>query len=136
MELIAKIPCSFGGKKFFIGDTIPEEMVLDPKAQEKRGVLVRVDAQGQPQSVPQPEGEKNIPILVQVDEGELSLEITQEGMQAIFSVLTGKADVAEPVIGQMTDGDALMLLHMAESRKAVRAAVEARAKAIAEAGEQ
>ena len=136
MELIAKIPCSFGGKKFFIGDTIPEEMVLDPKAQEKRGVLVRVDAQGQPQSDPQHVGDKNIPILVQVDEGELSLEITQEGMQAIFSVLTGKADVAEPVIGQMTDGDALMLLHMAESRKAVRAAVEARAKAIAEAGEQ
>lgn len=136
MELIAKIPCSFGGKKFFIGDTIPEEMVLDPKAQEKRGVLVRVDAQGQPQSNPQPVGDKNIPILVQVDEGELSLEITKDGMQAIFSVLTGKADVAEPVIGQMTDGDALMLLHMAESRKAVRAAVEARAKALAEAGEQ
>lgn len=40
MELIAKKPCSFGGKKFFIGEKIPESLVTDPAAQEKLGVIV------------------------------------------------------------------------------------------------
>lgn len=40
MKLVAKKPCSFGGQQFFIGDEIPEELVVDPAAQEKLGVLV------------------------------------------------------------------------------------------------
>ena len=43
MKLFAKKPCSFNGKKFFIGDEIPIDHVLDPKAQEKMGVLVVVE---------------------------------------------------------------------------------------------
>lgn len=43
MKLFAKRPCSFNGEKFFIGNEIPAEYVLDPKAQEKRGVLVVVE---------------------------------------------------------------------------------------------
>ena len=39
MKLIAKKPCSFGGKKFFIGDEVPAELVLYPKQQEQFGVL-------------------------------------------------------------------------------------------------
>ena len=39
MELIAKKPCSFGGKKFFIGEKIPEGLVTDPATQEKLGVI-------------------------------------------------------------------------------------------------
>lgn len=40
MELIAKKPCSFGGKNFFIDEKIPERLVTDPAAQEKLGVIV------------------------------------------------------------------------------------------------
>lgn len=39
MKLIAKKPCSFGGKQFFIGDEIPSGLVLDAKMQEKLGVV-------------------------------------------------------------------------------------------------
>lgn len=39
MKLIARKPCSFGGKKYFIGDEIPSEEVIQPKAQERLGVL-------------------------------------------------------------------------------------------------
>ncbi|MCM1104905.1 MAG: hypothetical protein NC409_12465 [Clostridium sp.] len=42
MKLIAKKPCSFGGKKFFIGDEIAEELVSDPAAQEKYGIIAIV----------------------------------------------------------------------------------------------
>ena len=39
MKLIARKPCSFGGKKYFIGDEIPSEEVIHPKTQERLGVL-------------------------------------------------------------------------------------------------
>lgn len=39
MRLIAKKPCSFGGQKFYIGDDIPEDLVLDAGMQEKMGVI-------------------------------------------------------------------------------------------------
>ena len=39
MRLIAKKPCSFNGQVFYIGDEIPSEFVINPKAQEKLGVI-------------------------------------------------------------------------------------------------
>ena len=39
MRLIAKKPCSYGGKKFFIGDEIPAELVVSIEREEKLGVI-------------------------------------------------------------------------------------------------
>ena len=39
MRLIAKKPCSFGGRQFYIGDEIPANFVADAGAQEKMGVI-------------------------------------------------------------------------------------------------
>ena len=39
MRLIAKKPCSYGGKKFFIGDEIPAELVANIEREEKLGVI-------------------------------------------------------------------------------------------------
>ena len=39
MKLIAKKPCSFGGKAFFINDEIPVNAVLNPKQQEELGAV-------------------------------------------------------------------------------------------------
>ena len=43
MRLIANKPCSFGGRKFYIGDEIPENLVADARAQEKMGVITIVN---------------------------------------------------------------------------------------------
>lgn len=43
MRLIANKPCSFGGKKFYIGNEIPENFVADAKLQEKMGVITIVN---------------------------------------------------------------------------------------------
>lgn len=39
MRLIAKKPCSYSGKKFFIGDEIPAELVVNIEREEKLGVI-------------------------------------------------------------------------------------------------
>ena len=43
MRLIANKPCNFGGRKFYIGDEIPENFVADAKLQEKIGVITIVN---------------------------------------------------------------------------------------------
>lgn len=135
MKLIAKKPCSFGGKKFYIGDEIPVESVLDPKAQEKMGVLVLVDeAQGRPAPALAPavvlKEVDTMPVVIGAKEGDLLLNLTQAGLQAVVDVLTVKPAEAVSIIEKMEDGDALILVHIMDSRKAVKEATEARAKAL------
>lgn len=128
MTLIAKKPCSFGGEKFFIGNPIPAEYVINPREQEKMGVLTIVD--GDVPSTGKTPSAPHITIEVKTEEGVLPLEVTAIGVQAVFDVLTAKADDAEPIINEMTDGDALILLHICDSRKTIKAAAEARAQVL------
>ena len=127
MKLIARKACSFGGKKFYIGDEIPEALVLDPRAQEKMEVLAIVpdDAGTTP-----PAAVDTMTVVIRAKEGELPLNLTNEGIQNVVDVLTGKPTEAEATIAGMTDGDALILVHIADSRKAIKAAAEARAQAL------
>ena len=131
MKLIAKKPCSFGGKKFYIGDTIPNDCIINPKDHEKQGTIAIVgDADGAPVTATTP-----IPrsYIIRTEAGELN--VSNEAMQSVFDVLLGKVGEVETIVDTMTDGDALILLHQAETRKAVKTAIEARAKAL-EDGEQ
>lgn len=134
-KLIALKPCSFGGKKFFIGDEIPAEYVASPATQEKLGtlVVVKVDAEiDVHETVVYPESK--VSLVVQSDGKEMTLEPTDRGIQDVFNVLIGKATDAEAIIKQMDDADALILLHLADSRKTIKEAAELRAKELA--GEQ
>lgn len=129
MKLIAQKPCSFGGKRFYIGEEVPADLVLDPKKQEGMGVLaIAADevavAPGTVSSV--------IDLVIPSPDGDIHLELTPEGLQTVVNVLTGTADDSKPIIEQMTDGDALILLHATDNRKAVKTAAEARAKALSE----
>lgn len=132
MKLIARQPCNFGGKRFYIGDEIPAEYVLNPQSQESLGVLAIV------QDAPAPAIENPAPhmsIAIRRAEGDMLVEPTDEGMQAIFDALTSNVEDAKAIVEQMTDGDALILLHVTDGRKSVQAAAEARAKELNE-GEQ
>lgn len=135
MKLIAQKPCSFGGKKFYIGDEIPAQLILNPHAQAKMGVvaIVNDEAATIPPAVVDEETDPpvdTITVVIHAEEGDLPLNLTAEGLQSVVDVLTSTAPDAEPIIQQMTDGDALILLHITDSRKAIKAAAEARAQAL------
>ena len=63
----------------------------------------------------------------------MRLDLTPEGLQAVFDVLTKKVGEAEATINGMTDPDALILLNLADSRKTVKELTETRGKALSEA---
>ena len=142
MILIAKKPCSFGGKQFFIGDEIPASCVLDPKAQEAMGVLMIAEGRETEAACPQPivVADPQRTICVKVDGNEMKLEPTDSGLQDVFNVLIGMASNADTIINEMVDEDALILLHLSDSRKSVKALAKDRAMALQalreEAGEQ
>lgn len=136
MKLIAKKPCSFGGKRFYIGNEIPVELVLSPHEQEKLGILAIVNDAAAPDGVEPTAGDCNVmTVVIHAEEGDLPLDITQEGLQAVLDVLTSNAEDAEPIVKQMTDGDALIFLDIADSRKTIKNAAKARAQALNETQE-
>lgn len=133
MKLIARQPCNFGGKRFYIGDEIPAEYVLNPQSQESLGILAIV------QDAPAPEtvviSEPSIVVYVRAKDGDIPVELTSEGLQSVFDALNATAEDATTIISGMADSDALILLHATDKRKSVQAAAETRAKELNE-GEQ
>lgn len=133
MKLIAKQPCSFGGKRFYIGDEIPVDLVREPATQEKYGKLAIVnDAAPAVIDPAEPGGDATVVHLV-ISGREMDLDT--ESIQTVMDVLTANADDATDLIKQITSDEMLYLLHEADARKTVKAAAKARAQALMEAQE-
>lgn len=129
MKLIARKPCSFGGKKFYIGDEIPTELVLNPQGHAKLGTLTVVadDAATGEVTGTVPTA---LSLVINTKEGVLPITLSAEGLQDVVDALTSNADTAGAIIKQMEDRDALALLYYADSRKSIKEAAEARARAV------
>lgn len=126
MAYVALKPCCFAGQRFKIGETIPGGLIHQGAANN----LVKMQVIAEQGGAPAATTSAKATVVIHADEGDLPLELTSDGLQAVFDALTAKAADVEPIIERMTDGDALILLHITDNRKAVKAAAEARAKAI------
>lgn len=130
MKLIAKQPCSFGGKRFYIGDEIPVELVQEPKTQEKFGKLTIVN------DAAEPGGDATVVhLVIHGKDGDIALDLAPESIQTVMDVLTANAEDAEKLIKNIDSDDLLFLVNAADSRKTVQAAAKARAQALMEAQE-
>ena len=126
MKLIAKRPCGFGGKRYFVGDEIPVEEVLNPKEQEKMGTLAIVDDDA---------GAAALPVVIRGKDGDITITLTAENLQIMMDVLTANAKDAEALVKEIINDDILFLLNAADSRTTIKAAAKARAQALSEAQE-
>lgn len=135
MKLIAKKPCSFGGKKFYIGDEIPGEFVLNPREREQAGVLTIVNDAAAPAAIDpaEPGGDATVVhLVIHGNDGDVALDLDAESIQTVMDVLTANAEDAAERIKQIDSDDLLFLVNAADSRKTVQAAAKARAQALAE----
>lgn len=115
MKLFARKPCSFSGKKFFIGDEIPSDYVSDPKAQEKMGVLVVVEENsGNADSVeggallPPSSTLVSVPILA--EEGIVSVEITPEELVEVVTIIQMSDEELAEKVKEIDSEDQLLLI--------------------------
>jgi len=128
MTYVALKPCSFAGQNFRIGEVIQGDLIRPGHAKNLVEMKKIAPTNGDAEKIVIPA--PAFSIAVNVEEGEMRLEPTEEGIQAIFSVLTGKTAEAEEIVKTMTDADALILLHMSDGRKTIKTAAENRAKEI------
>lgn len=129
---VAKKPCSFAGRDFLIGDPIPEELVLKSRVPDliKTGVLDEFT------EAEEKTGIVKFSIPVHAEEGDVQLELTNEELVQVFDVLQSTAEEAESVVDGITSNDALILLDVADSRKAVKKIVRQRASVLFPAEEE
>ena len=132
MAYIALKPCRFAGQSFRVGAIVPAEIV-QPGASKSLVRMGIIAAEGDVETLTPQEGEATIAITIHANEGDMPLDVTGEGIQSVFDVLTSNAKTAETIIDGMTDGDALILLHVSDSRKSIKELAENRAKALSEA---
>ena len=127
MAYIALKPCRFAGQAFKIGEAVPEKLVSPGAAKNlvKMGKISSTDGEA-------PTGTSTASESVKISAGDMTLEISKDSLQLIFDALTANVENAEKIVKKMTDGDALILLHMSDSRKSIKAAAEARAIALEE----
>lgn len=154
MRLIAKKPCSFGGKRFFIGEEVPAHLVANPELQEKLGVLAignnrvgevpattsgtftqaQVDemvaaAVAELKETENGVYDRAITIFVNGEsDGEmLAVSVTAEEIQQVFSILQMSAEEGAKVIADVTSENVLIFLHAADSRKTIKNAAKEQA---------
>lgn len=134
MRLIAKKPCSFGGKKFFIGEEIPAGLVADPASQEMMGVLTI--AKGENEEMPAAsvgafpvdcEGVITVSVNGENDGEMLAVLVTAEEIQQVFSIMQSNTDEGTKAISEVESENVLILLHAADSRKTIKEAAKKQA---------
>ena len=141
MAYVALKPCCFAGQNFKIGEIVPDAIVHPGNANNlvKMGVIAEQRTPVEAGVEHEPVQLETMPVVIHEEKGDLALNLTAEGLQAVVDVLTGTVEDAEPIIASMAYGDALILMHAVDSRKGVKAAAEARAEALnaeESAGEQ
>lgn len=131
MAYVALKPCSFAGQRFRIGETVPAEVIQPGAARNlvKMGLIADDGAATtMAAAAPAAPAKDTVTITVHAKEGDMPLEPTTAGLQAIFDVLTANIADAEPTINEMTDGDALILLDFVDNRKSIKDIARTRAK--------
>lgn len=145
MRLIAKKPCNFGGKRFFIGEEVPEHMVMNPAVQEKLGVLAIANDEGVSADVvgtfsqeqvdkmisdavaelreTEPgayDGTVQVSVNGESDGEMIAIPVTPEEIQQVFSIMQLTAEEGVKAISDVKSDNVLILLHAADSRKTVK----------------
>lgn len=135
MRLIAKKPCSFGGKKFFIGEEVPAGLVADPASQEKMGVLAIAKGENEEMLAASVgtllpvdcEGVITVSVNGENDGEMLAILVTTEEIQQVFSIMQLNADEGTKAISEVESENVLILLHAADSRKTIKEAAKKQA---------
>lgn len=109
MRYIARRPCSFGGKKYLIGEDVPADVVLDGKRQVALGTLAAV------------QDDKTSAILITLGEEQVSL--APEELQRIFDILQAKSEDAVALLQEETRENICRVIAVCDSRRAVKSAV-------------
>lgn len=137
MKLIAKKPCSFGGRNFFVNEEIPPELVVCAETQENLGVLAIVEETSA--KILETEGTDDMVIVpvVKEEDGEMaqvmSVPLSIGEAQYVFAIMQMNVPEAENAIEKINEENLLIVLHACDSRTGVKKAAQKRVANISSA---
>lgn len=147
MRLIAKKPCSYGGRKFFIGDEIPAELVVNIEREEKLGVIsIANDEAGVPEQSGALYSQEQVDEMIADAVAELepldsdnagftvtvkgegdnvtAISCSAEDIQSVVDVLQMNADDGAKTVANVKSDSVLILLHALDTRATVKKAAQ------------
>ena len=98
MKLIAKKPCSFNGQTFYIGDEIPPEFVINPKAQENLGTVAIVSVSDASRTNLAEDGQVEFGVPIKQKDGTMTLYLNEEQICRAVEVMQMTASEAKEAI--------------------------------------
>lgn len=135
MRLIAQMPCTFAGTKYLIGEEIPAEVVENPEAQAKRGVL-SIMKDGNDSSIGAQVGEVKFTIPIHLPDSDYEVSVTEYELTVFTDILQmsvktneEKTEVAK-IISSVESDDLLILIDALDGRKVIKDAVKERVDAL------
>lgn len=136
MKLVANKPCSLNGKKYFIGEEVPVEEVVDYASLVKMGLLSvihdAIPANDLEECVAMV-GEVSFSIPIFKGDETIDLDVTEPQIQDAVKTMQMNADTAIAHIrGDVEDNTTLIVINALDSRKTVKEAAESKAKALIE----
>lgn len=147
MKLIAKKRCSYGGRKFFAGDVIPADIVLNVEREEKLGVIsIANDEAGVPEQSGALYSQEQVDEMIQSAVAELkpfdsdnagftvtvkgdgdnvtAVSCSAEDIQSVVDVLQMNADDGAKAVANVQSDSVLILLHALDTRATVKKAAQ------------
>lgn len=147
MKLIAKKRCSYGGRKFFAGDEIPADIVLNVEREEKLGVIsIANDEAGVPEQSGVLYSQEQVDEMIQSAVAELkpfdsdnagftvtvkgegdnvtAVSCSAEDIQSVVDVLQMNADDGAKAVANVQSDSVLILLHALDTRATVKKAAQ------------
>lgn len=147
MRLIAKKPCSYGGRKFFIGDEIPAELVVNIEREEKLGVIsIANDEAGVPEQSGALYSQEQVDEMIADAVAELepfdsdnagftvtvkgegdnvtAVSCSTEDIQSVVDVLQMNAEDGAKAVASVQSDSVLILLHALDTRATVKKAAQ------------
>lgn len=124
MKLVANKPCNLNGKKYFIGEEVPVEEVVDYASLVKMGLLSVIH-----DAVPEDNleecvamvGEVSFSIPIVKGNETIDLDVTEPQMQDAVKTMQMNADVAVAHIrGDIEDDTTLIIINALDSRATVK----------------
>lgn len=124
MKLIAKKPCSFNGQTFYIGDEIPPEFVINPKAQENLGTVAIISVSDASRTNLAEDGQVEFGVPIKQKDGTMTLYLNEEQICRAVEVMQMTASEAKEAIKGIAEEKILILLNACDSRKTIKEATE------------
>lgn len=137
MSYVCRKGLTLSGKEYKPGDLIPEGVILPNRVRALMAVGM-ISEVGESEKADTPVVDNSQPgvsapelstvsIPVKGENGDITLEVTPEEIQAVFSILQMNASEGITEVGKIESDNVLILIHATDSRKTVQNAAKERA---------